>query len=122
MDTSIRVMGPKFARDDFEKMAVEAGVDIRACTPRLQPGQIVNHVDWLQVVFSKESAAMFVALCGVITTWLAVRPKRQITVTTYRDGRIKSLDVRALTKDELLEILPKVKDLLLYDKKDDKST
>ena len=112
-------MGPKFARDDFQKMAIESGVDIQSCTVSPQPGQVMNAAEFLQIMFSKESAAMFVALCTVVTTWLAVRPKRKITVTLFTNGRVKSLDVRAFSKEELLEVLPKIQDLLLYDKPDE---
>jgi len=118
-NVSYKVIGPKACREEFQKLGAEAGIEMKLMRPPMQLGRVYNHIDFLRIVFSKEAVVMFSALCSVITTWLAKRPVRKVSLTLLIDGRIKVIDASGYSKDELKEILPHVQDILLYDKPDD---
>jgi hypothetical protein len=53
------------------------------------------------------------AIASVIKAFLVARPSRRITITQLEHDRVISVDARQLSKRELLELLPKCRELVV---------
>jgi len=75
----------------------------------------------LQLIFSKEGAAVFRALAITIRGYLAYKSSRRITITKMERGRIQALDARGVGEKELFTILSDCRELMAYDDKQQKA-
>lgn len=115
MDRTFLVMGPSAARSDFENLVKDAGFSVSQM--RLTPlsAEVMNAAECLQIVFSKEGAAVFIALAAVIRAYFSYKASRRVTITLFKDGRIKAIDARGFSDEQLAKILPECREILVYD-------
>src|SRR5713101_6068638 len=99
MNRRFLVLGPQNALTAFEKAASEAGFDVTRRPIHEFSAEPKNIADCLQVIFSKEGAAIFIALASVIKAFLARKSSRRITITKLEHDRISALDARGYTKE-----------------------
>lgn len=116
MERHFTVFGPKQARDEFEKIASDAGIKVQRREIYQFSAGPQNISEILQLVFSKEGAAMFVALAAVIKAFLASKSSRRITITKIQDDKVVALDARGYTQEELANLLPSCRELIAYDR------
>jgi hypothetical protein len=121
MDRQLIVLGPRDALDSFEQVASEASFDVSRSQLHPLAAGPVNAAEFLQLAFSKEGAAMFIALAAVIRAYLSSKSSRRITITKMESDRIGALDARGFSKEELAEILPKCRELIVYEDKPKKA-
>ena len=121
IQSPLELRGNKNAINDFMLLVTEANIQIEKTSKDIKSGQIKNSSDILRILFSKESSAMFVALCGVISLFLSTKSSRRVTLTLYKDGKIKSIDAKAYPEKDLAKMLPQCQQLLVYDKATDKT-
>lgn len=115
---TFQVLGPDQALDAFEQEALTAGfTTMRRPMIDAQPGEVVAAADCLELVFSKEGAAIFIALAAVIRAYLAAHAARRIKLTRKQDGRIVALDARGYSTDDLQRILPTCEQALAFDER-----
>jgi hypothetical protein len=108
------VMGPSEARSDFERFAKEGGFTVSRSSITPLSAEVTNAAEVLNLVFSKEGAAIFIALAAVIRGYLKYKASCRVTVTLFKDGGIKSVDARGYSEPELVKILPEVREILVY--------
>ena len=110
-------MGPKHALSAFEEAARDAGVEANRRPIHELSAEPTNIAECLQLIFSKEGAAMFIALASLIKSFLAAKSSRRITITKLEHDKIGALDARGYTEKELAGLLPKCRELIVYDEK-----
>ena len=119
-DRRVLVLGPKHALDAFEKTAHDAGLDAKRRPIHEFSAEPKNIAECLQLIFSKEGAAIFIALASVIKSFLAAKSSRRMTITKLEHDKIEALDARGYSEKELAELLPKCRELIVYDEKAEK--
>jgi hypothetical protein len=117
MDRQLIVLGPRDALDSFEEAASEASFDVSRSQLHSGVAGPVNAAEFLQLVFSKEGAGMFIALASVIRAYLSYKSSRRITVTKMEGDRIVALDARGFSEEELAKLLPNCRELIVYEDK-----
>lgn len=115
MERHFTVFGPKHARDEVEKIASDAGIKVQRREIYQFSAGPLNVSEILQLVFSKEGAAMFVSLAAVIKAFLAAKSSRRITITKMEKDKVVALDARGYTQEELAKLLPSSRELIAYD-------
>lgn len=117
MDREFLVFGPDTARAEFEGIAIDIGFSVRSNSMVALSAGPVNAVECLQLAFSKEGAAIFIALASVIRAYLSAKSSRRITITKLDHNKIGAIDARGYSKEELAELLPRCRELIVYDNK-----
>ncbi len=115
MERHFLVFGSKHELDAFEQVASGAGLTVKQQEIHQFSVGVKNVTEILQLVFSKEGVAMFLALASVIKAYLALKSSRRITITKLQDDKIVALDARGYTKEELTELLPSCRELIVFD-------
>ncbi len=110
-------MGPKHALSAFEEAARDAGFEANRRPIHEFSAEPKNISECLQLIFSKEGAAIFIALASLIKSFLAAKSSRRITITKLEHDKIGALDARGYSEKELAELLPKCRELIVYDEK-----
>ena len=117
MERSVLIFGPKHALKSFEREARDAGFQVER-QPIHQLSGPVNITEILQLV--KDGAEIFAALAGVITLFLRRNPSRRITIAKIDRDKIVALDARGYSKKQLAELLPKCRELIVFEGNPDK--
>ena len=114
-DRTFVVMGPDTALAEFEQFAKDGGFAISRMKLMTLSVQPTDASECLQLAFSTQGATIFGALAGVISAYLARMASRRITITLFASGKIKSIDARGYSKQELSKILPECREILVYE-------
>jgi hypothetical protein len=117
MERIFILFGPQHALDDFESVAAESGFTGERRALATNSAEFTNATPFLQLAFSKEGAAIFIALATVIRGYLSMKASRRITITRMKNGKIDALDARGYSKEELTELLPQCREIIIYDDK-----
>ncbi|HYR21479.1 MAG TPA: hypothetical protein VEP30_00965 [Chthoniobacterales bacterium] len=121
MEKRFLVFGPKLELDAFEQAASDAGVTVKRQEIHQLSADVTGVAEVLKLVFSKEGAAIFVALAAIIEACLASKSSRRIRFTKIEGDNVVSFDARGFTKDELAELLTTCRELIVYDEKSKES-
>lgn len=117
MNDQFVVFGPQDALGAFEEESLAAGFQVsRSQQTNFSLGP-QNLVECLHLAFSKEGAAVFIALATIINGVLAAKSSRRITITKWEHDKIGSFDARGYSKEELIEMLPKCRELIIFESK-----
>ena len=117
MERRFLLFGPNDALVAFEEAARGAGFDAQRRQIHTLSTEPTNAAECLQLVFSKEGAAIFIALASLIKAFLAAKSSRRITITKLEHDKMGALDARGYSEKELAELLPKCRDLIVYTEK-----
>jgi hypothetical protein len=111
------VLGPKHALAAFEAAAHNAGSTADRRPLHQFSAEPTNAAECLQLVFSKEGAAVCIALASLIKAFLAAKSARRITITKLDHDKIGALDAQAYSEKQPAAVLPKCRELIVYDQK-----
>jgi len=114
-DRIFSVMGPTTSLTEFEQFAKDGGFTISRMRLMTLSAEPTMASECLQLAFSTQGAAIFGTLAGVITAYLGQKAARRITITLFASGKIKSIDARGYSEQELSKILPECREILVYE-------
>jgi hypothetical protein len=120
MHDEFLVFGPQEALGSFEREALAAGFQVSRSQRHDFSVGPQNLSECLHLVFSKEGAAIIIALASAIKAFLAAKSSRRVTITKLERDKIGSIDARGFSKEELIEMLPKCRELIVYEPKSKK--
>ena len=117
MENAIAVHGPSYALEDFNALASQAGIPIRPREPAFPPGTPIASIFGFEILHSPEAKGIAVLIAGVICAYLKAGAARKITINIREDGRIKALDARAYSPDQIATIIRDCQGLVVFDEK-----
>lgn len=116
MERHFIVFGSADSLTAFAGAASEAGIPAERSDVHTFSAEHVA-MECLRLVLSGTG---MLALASVIKAFLAAKPSRRITITQLEHDRVISVDARQLSKRELLDLLPKCRELVV--EADDEAT
>jgi len=114
MQRHFLVFGPKDELDAFEKIASDAGITVKRQEIHKFSAGAQNVSEVLQLIFSKEAATIFVAIAAAIKAALKLKSSRRIRITKIENDRVVALDASGYTKEQLAELLPTCRELIVF--------
>jgi hypothetical protein len=103
------VFGSADALTTFAADASQAGIEVERLDVQTFSAE-QTAMECLRLALSGTAAF---ALASVIKAYLAAKPSRRVTITKIESDSVITVDARQLSKRELLELLPKCRDLVL---------